>query len=160
MSQIYKIIRWDAVLKMNNINPRPVISIKPDKNFKIFAEANKNTLLIKIHNTNGLYQCQNGIVGIVDTFNSFSPDTVSILLISDWYGYPDCTGDCEIFGLNGGIPIQTINNITLRTIPIKSSSTPVVDQATPVTGMSKETIIGISFGIIVIFLVTLFLTKK
>ena len=43
MSQIYKIIRWDAILKMNNINPRPVISIKPDKNFKM-TKANKRVL--------------------------------------------------------------------------------------------------------------------
>ena len=153
MSQIYKIIRWYSVLNTDSITPIPIISIKPDKNFKLFAEANKNILLLKIRNTQSCYESYNGIVAIVDNYNYLEQDTVSIRLNAEWYGYPDCTGDCEIFGLKGGIPAQTINNVALRTIPMKSPMTHPV-------GMTTETIIGLSVGIVVIFLVTLFLSKK
>ena len=148
MSQLYKIIRWDPILNDNSVDPKPIISIKPDENFNIFSNQNKNMLLIKISNTKSIYDNKN-IIGIVDTKNIIEDATVSILLQSEWRGYPDFNGECQIFGLEGGIPSETINGVALKTIQ---------DQESEKIG-NTNTILAIFIGIILIFLVSLFLHK-
>jgi hypothetical protein len=148
MSQLYKIIRWDPILNNNSIDPKPIISIKPDKNFNIFSNQRKNVLLIKISNTKSIYDNKN-IIGIVDKKNIIQDGTVSIVLQSDWYGYPDFNGECQIFGLEEGASSETINEVTLKKIK---------DQKSKIT--NTHTIIAVFIGIIFIFLASLFLHKN
>ena len=151
MSQIYKIIRWDPMLNNNNTSPKPIISIKPDKNFYIFTKENKNILLVKFSKTNTIYD-HKSIIGLVDSQNPLSLDTIPIILNTEWNGYPECNGECEIFGLKGGMSSHTINDIKLKTIPMAYRYMPY--------SMSQYTIIAILSGILVIFLLTLLLVKK
>ena len=120
MSQLYKIIRWDPILNDNTIDPKPIISIKPDEYFNIFSNQNKNMLLIKILDTKSIYDNKN-IIGIVDTKNILEDTTVSILLQSEWRGYPDFNGECQIFGLEGGVQSEIINGVSLKTIKDQES---------------------------------------
>ena len=115
----YKIIRWDPVLfpKSNDPTPIPVICIKPDQNLLDFAKENNNTFLVEILNTNNVYENKK----IVATFTKSSDALIltnglySLALQCEWYGYPDCSGDCKIYGIKGGIKSETINNVELRT---------------------------------------------
>jgi hypothetical protein len=134
MTNIYKITRWDPMLIKNNLNPYPSIAIIVDNKFKKFANKNSNILLFKFFNTKGLYDDKK-IVGIVNDKFIFKDGSISILLDSEWYGYPDYNGECEIVGLKH----ETRNKIKYPDY------------------MSTIIIVIIFFIIFIIFLTTLFL---
>ena len=143
MTHKYKIIRWDPMLIKNNLNPYPSIAIIVDKKFKILADKNKNILLIKFFNTKGIYD-NNSIVGIVNDQFIFKDGSISILLDSEWYGYPDYNGECEIVELNQ----EKTTDKSKHPDKLKDPN------------MSLTTILIIFFGIFIIFLATLFFKNK
>lgn len=121
----YKIYRWDPVLfsKSNDPTPIPVICIKPDKGLLDFAKDNNNTFLVEILNTNNIYQDKKIVATFTkssDAFN-FTPNMFkedglyALALQCEWYEYPDCNGDCKIYGITGGVKAETVNGIELTT---------------------------------------------
>ena len=89
----YPIKRWGGSLTNNNINPHPVVYIKPDEELVKFAVMNDNKLLVSISDTNLPYENKQ-IVGIfkVDSNrpNYFNKTGYYMIeLLSDWYGEPE-----------------------------------------------------------------------
>ena len=131
----YKIYRWDPVLfsKSNDPTPIPVISIKPDKGLLDFATENNNTLLVEILNTNNIYQDKKIVATFTkssDAFN-FTPNIFkedglyTLALQCEWNEYPDCNGECKIYGISGGVKAPDIDLRTLsETKDIKEKYTP------------------------------------
>jgi hypothetical protein len=120
----YKIERWDAILFDNSTNPTPIIYIKPDKELLDFAKQNKNAVLINIVGSNSIYDNKN--IPSIFTKSSKVPNCRNnffkktglyvIILDSDWHGYPDCLGECKIYGLGGGKKSDKV----LRKIPLNT----------------------------------------
>lgn len=112
----YKIYRWDPVLfsKSNDPTPIPVICIKPDQSLLEFAKENNNTFLVEILNTNNIYQNKKIIANVTNDLDDLD-DLYSLALQCEWYEYPDCNGDCKIYGISGGVKAETINGVELTT---------------------------------------------
>jgi len=127
-NQTYEIKRWDAVLFGNNVNPKPIIYIKPDENLLNFAKSNDNAFLVKIDSTGSIYDNKyiTGFFAKSSLVPNFRPvffketELYVIVLESLWYGYPKNLGSCQIFGLKGGVPYKEIKNIPIR--QVKSNS--------------------------------------
>uniref|UniRef100_A0A6C0JMJ4 Uncharacterized protein n=1 Tax=viral metagenome TaxID=1070528 RepID=A0A6C0JMJ4_9ZZZZ len=124
MSQTYKIHRWDSVIFANkgmNPIPTPIIYVKPDDELLKFAKDNSDALLVKLHAPGSIYD-QKRVTGVWAK-SSMIPNCREhyfektklyvIVLQAPWHGYPDCLGECEIFGLTGGIPVKEINHVPL-----------------------------------------------
>ena len=167
----YKIYRWDAVLFGRNINPNPIVYVKPDEKLLSFARENSNALMLNISGSESIYDGKN-IPGIFmkssdvpNCRSNFFKKTglYVIVLTSEWHGYPDCLGDCSIFGLTGGV----YNNKKLRNIDIHEVA-PSSEQynndinrySNNYIGMDSSRIIAVSVGLIVILITILFICKK
>lgn len=89
----YSIKRWGGLLTGNNINPQPVVYIKPDMDLINFAMANENKLLVSISETNLPYENKK-LLGVFTVDNN-RPNYFSqsgyymIVLVSDWHGEPE-----------------------------------------------------------------------
>ena len=130
MSNSYKIYRWDSFLyKKNTV---PMIYIKPDDALLKFADKNKNELLVKVSNSNSIYNGKT-IAGVLyksfeitKCINFFKKTGLYVIvLVSDWYGYPDSLGECDIFGLEGDVAVDenTLNTLNpLIPLPDQISS--------------------------------------
>lgn len=103
----YKIERWDAVIPANNVNPCPMIYIKPDEVFLKYVKENGYAISVQINNTNSIYDGKI-IAGVVDSsgyFPSYRPNFYNahgwfvIALYSQWRGYPDNNGTVAIRGM-------------------------------------------------------------
>lgn len=117
MSQTYKIYRWDSVLFGNDTDPTPIIYVKADQTVLDFAKANKNLLLVKLHVPGSIYDNKK----VIGTWNRSSDipncrinffektELYVIVLQAPWHGYPDCLGDCSIYGVEGGIKATDLN---------------------------------------------------
>lgn len=123
-SKTYKIHRWDSVLFANkgmNPIPTPIIYVKPDADLLKFAKDNSDALLVKLHAPGSIYD-KKRVTGVWAK-SSMIPNCRAhffektelyvIVLQAPWHGYPDCLGDCEVFGLTGGVPAKTINHVPL-----------------------------------------------
>lgn len=156
--QKYKIIRWDPIMFTTTLVPTqiPAIFIEVDKNLLDFAKENNNVLLIVIKDTNSVYDnkkiistfaLSSDITGCKD--NILSEKGLYVLkLNTQWYGYPSDLGNCEIYGLKGGVTVDKINNIELK--EPKLSLRELKKEDCPKCGMNNYTIYVILFGIIVI----------
>lgn len=107
MSKTYKIYRWDPVILGDTTIPFPVIYIKPTEDLLQFAKNNNNILLTKIHTTDNDIYNNKKIIGIfIESLkipncrpNFFKKTGLyCICLISEWYGYPSCLGECSLYG--------------------------------------------------------------
>ena len=106
-SQVYKIERWDGV-SWDGVTPVPIIYIKPDDKLMKLASDNDNTLLLKINTPLEIYN--NRLMYGIFAKSSEIPNCRSnffkktglyvIVLQSEWGGYPDCLGTCEVFGVS------------------------------------------------------------
>jgi len=111
MSNSYKIYRWDSFLYKKNIVP--MIYIKPDDALLKFADKNKNELLVKVSNSNSIYNGKT-IAGVLyksfeitKCINFFKKTGLYVIvLVSNWYGYPDSLGECDIFGFEGDVAVD------------------------------------------------------
>lgn len=102
-SKSYKIHRWDAVLFGSNVNPKPVIYVKPDDLLlKYVCENKKISVKINVPGDNR-YGCKT-LSGLFLT-NPINPNYCMktglyvIVLNVSWYGYPNDLGTCEIFNI-------------------------------------------------------------
>ena len=157
----YKIHRWDSVLFNNSVDPVPVIYLKPDNNLLKFASDNKNAILVEINGTNSIYD-KKRIAGLwykTSDIPHYRPNFFEntglyvIVLQAPWHSYPDCLGDCNIFGLVGGVPVSSIeDNMDLN--GLDNLTTVGEKQKLPsVTGLSNTAMIGILLGIIVLIVI-------
>lgn len=107
----YEIKRWDPVVFGNNVNPFPVIYIKPDEKFLEFASENNNTLIVKIDGTNTIYDGK-AMIGVLNPSgnmpncrpNFFDKTKLyTVALYASWYTYPDYDklGTATFTGLKG-----------------------------------------------------------
>lgn len=124
MSQTYKIHRWDSVIFANKgMNPisTPIIYVKPDDELLKFAKDNSDALLVKLHTPGSIYD-QKRVTGVWAKSsmipncreNYFEKTKLYVIVLqAPWHGYPDCLGECEIFGLTGGVPAKEINHVPL-----------------------------------------------
>lgn len=106
----YSIKRWDPIIFPGNVEPFPVIYIKPDKKFIDFAKRNNYNIFVRIENTGKIYDGK-AMVGIVDSAANvpnyrpnFYNDTeyYVIILYAQWRGYPfPKMGDAYVMGLKG-----------------------------------------------------------
>jgi hypothetical protein len=122
MNHTYKIHRWDSVIFDNKTLrpiPAPIIYIKPDKNLIKFAEENSNQIVVKIYNSiydtryiPGKWLKSSDIPNYRPIF--FDETELYVIVLQDhWTGYPESLGECEIYGLTGGVSAKTLNNVNL-----------------------------------------------
>lgn len=163
--QTYEIQRWDAVLFGNSTTPSPIIYVKPDKTLLDFSEANNGVLLVKINNSDSIYDGKD--IPAVFKKSSEVPNCrpnffektglYVFVLDSYWYGYPDNLGTCEIYGLKGGEPAIELRNISLDA-PVKSLTSRWKKNNNS-DGMSSSSIKVVTASIFVFFLLLIFLRK-
>jgi hypothetical protein len=168
MSNSYKIYRWDSFLYNKNISP--IIYVKPDDTLLKFAKENNNTLLIRVSKSNSIYDGKK-IAGVlykssdITKCNNFFNKTglYVIVLESDWYGYPDFLGECDIFGLKGDV---VVDENTLLPLPdqntnfIDSSNSKLKSQKSSPIQMNTNYIVLVVCVAIVILLIFLYNIKK
>lgn len=165
--QTYKIHRWDSVLFGRNTDPRPILYVEPDKILLRFAQENNNVLMVNIYGSESGYDGKNipGIFMKSSDVPNYRPNFFKqtglyvIALISDWYGYPDCMGECQIFGLTRNVPVnKEIQNNPIHAVTPSNRQT--VENYRPRSfGMDSYRIIVVSMGLIVILLSVLFICK-
>lgn len=87
----YNIIKWDAVLASNGLNPVPVIFIKPDLEFIKLIRNNNYFVNVDISNSRSIYDGK-PITGYVSRSSFIDDESRTYLyyitLDSMWYGYP------------------------------------------------------------------------
>jgi hypothetical protein len=168
MSQTYKIHRWDSVLfKDKGINPlpTPIIYVKPEPELVKFAKDNSNAFLVKLHAPGSIYD-QKRVTGVWAK-SSIIPNCRShffentelyvIVLQAPWHGYPDCLGDCEIFGLTGGVPAKIMQEVSLtKPDPVYSP----IEKFTCSGGIPAEGIVGIIAAFLVLIIAVVFISKN
>ena len=167
MSQTYKIHRWDAVLFKNKglvPIPTPIIYVKPDENLIKFAKDNSDALLVTLHAPNSIYD-KKRVTGVWAKSSEIpncravffeETELYIIVLQAPWHGYPECLGECEIFGLTGGVPIEKLNNVQLTgPIPANQSIERNNNYSLPI-----KCIIGILVAIFVLFTAVIFIIKN
>ena len=86
----YNIIKWDAVLASNGLNPVPVIFIKPDLDFIKLIRNTNYTVNVDISNSNSVYDDKpiTGYVNKSSFVDNSNTNLYVITLDSMWYGYP------------------------------------------------------------------------
>lgn len=172
---IYKIHRWDSVLFGNNEYATPIIYVKPDDILFEFAKVNKDALLVRINSTESIYDNKR-ITGVFSSSSEIpncrpvffnKTGLYVIVLQAEWHGYPDSLGFCEIFGLKGGVPYKDVNDVPLQRLPSvqrpPERSVRAVENYSRTNGscgMTSRTIIVICISIILILVLSLFLSKK
>lgn len=166
MSQRYKIYRWDAVLFKNDIDPTPIIYVKPEKELLDFVEKNKDLLLVKLHSPGSIYDNKK-VVGrwyksseIPNCRINFFEETglYVIALYAPWHGYPDCLGECSVYGVKGGVKATDVNlpseppvdrSISKQNIPLRTPTEPIIANIVN-SGIPTNAIFGIIAGIFVL----------
>lgn len=99
----YKIVRWDAILAQNGLNKIPMIYIEPDIDFLEFAKNNDDQVIVKISDTNSIYDGKE-ILGSINR-SSFMPNFFNetklyvVTLQCIWMGYPESLGNASFYGL-------------------------------------------------------------
>mgnify|MGYP006151852409 CR=1 FL=1 len=177
MSNNYKIHRWDPMISGNNTIPNPMIYIKPDDTLLKFAKENNNAVLVVIKGTNTIYDGKR-IIGMFASSKDypncrpvFFNDTkyYVISLLCDWYEYPkDPTflGNCEIYGLKGGVDVDEIKNSVIKDPKFHTVEKDTVEKYDHIytnnkeCGMKFKPLVMTSVGITIILLTILILTKK
>jgi hypothetical protein len=167
MSNSYKIYRWDSFLYNKNISP--IIYVKPDDTLLKFAKENNNTLLIRVSKSNSIYDGKK-IAGVlykssdITKCNFFNKTGLYVIVLeSDWYGYPDFLGECDIFGLKGDV---VVDENTLLPLPdqntnfIDSSNSKLKSQKSSPIQMNTNYIVLVVCVAIVILLIFLYNIKK
>jgi hypothetical protein len=158
MSNTYKIHRWDSFLY--NKDPVPIIYVKPDDALLKFAKENNNALLIRVSNSNSIYDGKK-IAGVLyksyevtKCINFFNKTGLYVIVLeSDWYGYPDSLGECDIFGLEGDV---VVDPNTLLPVP-----TPVQPNSLKSLKSEKSDVnAGIIILVCVILIILIMLYKK
>ena len=156
-----EIKRWDAVLFGNNEYPTPIIYVKADPNLLDFAESKDNALLITIKSTNSIYD--NKIIPAVFAKSSEIPNCRPVyfnstklyvmVLQSEWHGYPESLGYCEIHELKSSEQSTVVDNK-----PLKESFQETKENNCD--GLNLSSLLSISFGIAFIFILVLLVNKK
>jgi len=166
MSNSYKIYRWDSFLYSKD--PVPIIYVKPDDALLKFAKQNNNALLIRVSNSNSIYDGKK-IAGVLyksyevtKCINFFNKTGLYIIVLdSDWYGYPDSLGECDIFGLEGDVVVD-LNTLLPVPVPVPI---PVQPTETPKSLKSlksekSDVNAGIIILVCVIIVILIMLYKK
>lgn len=171
--QTYKIHRWDAVLLGKNTDPRPIIYVKPDESLLKFARENKNALLVNIQDSEGVYDDKH-IIGIFTKSSdipNYRPnffnktDLYVIVLTSDWHGYPNSLGNCQILRMTRDLPTNnnTADHDSIKTHKntVEPLSDKIIEKYKPKSnGMDSSRIIAVSVGLGVLLVSVLFICKK
>jgi hypothetical protein len=164
----YKIMRWDAVIPPKNTFPYPMVYIKPDENFQKYIEENNYLFKLDISDT-GMDYDQKSVVGMV--FNSgvfpnlrpnFFNDTgyYSIVLFTNWIGYPSTNGKIILQGTKGPDSIGEVKEPEFVVPkPIEFFNNEKVEQKENKT-LSMSQIGWIVILILVLFSVLLFISSK
>ena len=168
MSNSYKIYRWDSFLY--NKNTSPIIYVKPDDTLLKFAKENNNALLIRVSKSNSIYDGKKitGVLykssDITKCSNFFNKTGLYVIVLeSDWYGYPDFLGECDIFGLEGEV---VVNENTLLPLPdqntnsIDSSNSNLKSQKSSLIQMNTNYIWMLVLAICVAIVILMILYKK
>lgn len=161
----YSIFRWDSFLTGNSVVPKPIIYIKPDKQLLEFAKINNNAVMIRISDSNTIYDGKN-IPGIFS--KSSNPPTCmnnyfektnlyTIQLFSNWYGYPhpNTLGKIEIFGEKTVSPVKegpSEEKTEEKTEELNGKNLYKLHNNSPITGMCNIELIGITCGILIILI--------
>lgn len=123
----YKIKRWDPVLFGNDVNPLPMIYIKPDQSFLDFAKENKYNVIVRIEDTKTEYD-GHAMVGVINKSSNVPNDNrcifyektglYVIVLYGPWLEYPDPDnlGSAVIMGLKGKNPLKLPKNEPCPTV--------------------------------------------
>ena len=156
MSNSYKIYRWDSFLYNKNISP--IIYVKPDDTLLKFAKKNNNALLIRVSKSNSIYDGKKiaGILykssDITKCSNFFNKTGLYVIVLeSDWYGYPDFLGECDIFGLEGDV---VVNENTL--LPLPDQNTNSIDSSNSNLKSQKSSLIQINTNYILMLVLAIF----
>ena len=165
----YKIVRWDPMVFGNNVNPFPVIYIKPDKEFVEFSVENKNTVIVRIDGTDTIYDGQ-AMIGVVNPSGDFPPSSCrpnffektelfTIALYARWYEYPSCPekfGTATITGLKGKYKAPPVHVPPFKPpVPIQEFYT---SQTPSCKNLSGWQVGGIITAFIVLFGVLLYIS--
>jgi len=163
----YSIRRWDAVLFRNSEYPTPIIYIEPEPSLLEFAKDNDDALLVSIKSTNSIYDDKQ-ISGVFASSSEipncrevfFNKTKLYVIVLqAEWHGYPDCLGECDIYGLKGGVPAKEINNVPLQQ-PVPTTKTYTDTNNGNACGLQNVPLIAVSVVIFIILIALLFLMKK
>lgn len=164
----YSILRWDAVLFGNSEYPTPIIYVEPEPSLLEFAKENNDALLVSIKSTNSIYDGKQ-IAGVFASSGEipncreiyFNKTKLYVIVLqAEWHGYPDSLGECDIYGLKGGVPAKEINNVQLyQQVPTIENYTDTPKDGNE-CGLQNIPLIGVSVGIFIILIAVLFLLKK
>jgi hypothetical protein len=173
MSKTYKIHRWDVVLFGNSNDPTPIVYIKADDDLLKFAKDNSDAFLVELHVAGSIYD-KKSVVGIWAKSSEipncraeFFKETELYVLVlqAPWYGYPDCLGDVVIFGLHGGVPVES-GNINIPHVKDGTQlrvPSPVITenyQGNCNGNIPVEGLIGIFAAFVVVIFIIVFISKK
>ena len=144
----YPIKRWGGILTNNNINPHPVVYIKPDDELIKFALLTDNKLLVSISNTDLPYD-NIELIGLfkLDCNRPNKTGYYMIVLMSDWHGEPEDPsklGNINIHGFKK--PDLLVQNSTDKLNSINGFSNFTASQ-------TSSTFIGVLIFILVVCLV-------
>jgi hypothetical protein len=172
MSQTYKIHRWDPIIFANKgMNPieTPIIYVNATPELIKFAKDNSNALLVKLHIPGSIYD-QKRVTAVWSKScmipncrkNFFEKTELYVLILqAPWHGYPDFLGDCEIFGLKGGMSVTPDDTpiSTPFTKPFKENNF-VVAKKSVRSGVNMEVIAGIIMIIFVLAVTVIYISKN
>lgn len=167
----FTIKRWNGLITTANINPQPVVYIVPDLNLLSFAQANNNTLLVKIEGTGLPYDNKQILASIMPSSDgpsncrpNFFKETglYAIILDSVWFGQPegDDLGFLTVLGLTVVDGVMTDGNSSSDNAPKNAvmASKGFMDSDGNIN--MDMFIIGLSFAIFVIVMAYIYYDRK
>jgi hypothetical protein len=122
----YEIQRWDPVIPKGNIEPYPMVYIKPDPSFFDYIKENNYLFLVTISESDSVYDRQ--IMALADMsafFPNYRPNFFNetgfyvLTLFSSWNGYPPKNGKILIQGLKGPDNVVPVEKTFKAPVPLE-----------------------------------------
>ena len=169
----YKVYRWDPVLIKNNINPYPVLYIKPDKRLLEFAKKHKFRMDVVL---NGSGTPWDGMSFKATLNSSLDFPTTStggkrvnfynatglynLTLDTVWSAYPPQLGSVIVPAL-GAAPVPVAKGNPLAK-PSPPPSKPVKSSHSSKSGLSASQLVALGIGLVLLllFIIVLVLTLR
>lgn len=167
----YEIQRWDPVIpKGKNDEPYPMVYIKPSEDFFDYMKENNFLFLVTITDTESRYDGKQ-ILAMSDLsayFPNYRPnffnDTgyYTLLLFSNWLGYPKINGNVFIQGLKGPDSIVPETKPYTAPVPLEwyQPRPPIRKEEDSENSFSFYGLGSILFAIIAIIVVMVIMSRK
>lgn len=164
----YEIQRWDPVIpKGNGQEPYPMVYIKPTEDFFDYMKENNNLFAVTISDTESAYDGK--VVALSDIsayFPNFRPNFFNktgyytIMLFSNWVGYPEKNGSIFIQGLKGPDAIVPVETPFVPPEPVQEYYSPKPVKENQFDSLSFRGLTTIVLALLAIMIATILLAKR